>query len=259
FLRTLNDTIAAEQPGCFTIAEESTAWPGVTHPTSEGGLGFALKWNMGWMHDTLGYFAREPVHRRFHHDELTFAMLYEHRERFVNPLSHDEVMHGKRSLLEKMPGDEWQKLANLRLLLAYQYTRPGKQLLFMGTELAPYTEWNHDASLDWHLGEEPSRRAFAHFVATLGAVYRAEPCFWRTDPDDATFAWIDCNDRDASVVSYQRRDGDAYVVVVLNLTPVPRPAYRIGIPRAGRHRVVLDSDASEFGGSGHLRVSAVET
>jgi 1,4-alpha-glucan branching enzyme len=256
FLRNLNDTIAAEQPGCFTIAEESTAWPGVTHPTSEGGLGFALKWNMGWMHDTLGYFAREAVHRRFHHDELTFAMLYEYRERFVNPLSHDEVVHGKRSLLEKMPGDEWQKLANLRLLLAYQYTRPGKQLLFMGTELAPYNEWNHDASLDWHLGELPSRRGLARFLTALGALYLAQPCLWHGDPDGASFAWIDCTDRDASVVSYQRRDGDAHVVVVLNLTPVPRPAYRVGMPHAGRYRVLLDSDATDFAGSG-LRSDAV--
>jgi 1,4-alpha-glucan branching enzyme len=251
FLRDLNDTIAVEQPGCFTIAEESTAWPGVTHPTSEGGLGFSLKWNMGWMHDTLGYFAREAVHRRFHHDELTFAMLYEHRERFVNPLSHDEVVHGKRSLLEKMPGDEWQKLANLRLLLAYQYTRPGKQLLFMGTELAPYAEWNHDGSLDWHLGEQPARRGFAHFLATLGAFYQSRSCFWRSDPDADGFAWIDCADRDASVVSFQRRDGDAHVVVVLNLTPVPRPGYRVGVPTHAAYALRLDSDAAEFGGSGH--------
>ncbi|MEO6025251.1 MAG: 1,4-alpha-glucan branching protein GlgB [Candidatus Binatia bacterium] len=251
FLRTLNDTIAADQPGCFTIAEESTAWPGVTHPTREGGLGFALKWNMGWMHDTLGYFAREPVHRRHHHDELTFAMLYEHRERFVNPLSHDEVVHGKRSLLEKMPGDTWQKLANLRLLLAYQYTRPGKQLLFMGTELAPHHEWNHDASLEWHLADDPARRGLARFLAELGALYQAQPCLWRTDPDGSGFAWIDCADRDSSIVSYERRDGAAHLVVVLNLTPVPRDSYRIGIPGSGDYVVRLDSDASEFGGSGH--------
>jgi len=251
FLRNLNDTIAAEQPGCFTVAEESTAWPGVTHPTSAGGLGFALKWNMGWMHDTLGYFAREPVHRRFHHDELTFAMLYEHHERFVNPISHDEVVHGKGSLLAKMPGDEWQKLANLRLLLAYQYTRPGKQLLFMGAELAPYGEWNHDVSLDWHLAEDPSRQGLARFLAALGALYQAHPCLWRTDPDPSTFAWIDCNDRDSSIVSYQRRDGDAHLVVVLNLTPIPRDTYRVGMPGAGPYVIRLTSDAHEFGGTGY--------
>ena len=259
FLRALNDTIAAEHPGCCTIAEESTAWPGVTHPTTAGGLGFTLKWNMGWMHDTLGYFAREPVHRRFHHDELTFAMLYEHRERFVNPLSHDEVVHGKRSLLEKMPGDEWQKLANLRLLFAYQYTRPGKQLLFMGTELAPAHEWNHDASLDWHLGEQPSRQGMGRFLAALGELYRTTPCFWRGDPDGASFAWIDCADREASIVSYQRRDGDEHAVVVLNLTPVPRTSYRVGVPRAGRYHVALDSDAVEFGGSGYARMTTLAT
>ena len=186
-------------------------------------------------------------------------MLYEHRERFVNPLSHDEVVHGKRSLLEKMPGDEWQKLANLRLLFAYQYTRPGKQLLFMGTELAPAHEWNHDASLDWHLGEQPSRQGMGRFLAALGELYRTTPCFWRGDPDGASFAWIDCADREASIVSYQRRDGDEHAVVVLNLTPVPRTSYRVGVPRAGRYHVALDSDAVEFGGSGYARMTTLAT
>ena len=251
FLRALTDTIALEQPGCFTVAEESTAWPGVTRPTRDGGLGFTLKWNMGWMHDTLAYFAREPIHRRWHHDELTFAMLYEHSEHFVNPLSHDEVVHGKRSLLGKMPGDEWQQLANLRALLAYQYTRPGKQLLFMGTELAPTSEWNHDASLDWHLAGDPARQGLARFLAALGGLYQAHSCLWRTDPDPETFAWIDCSDRDASVVAYQRRDGDAHLVIVLNLTPLPRGAYRIGLPSPGPYVVRVSSDAAEFGGSGY--------
>ncbi len=259
FLRALNDTIALEQPGCFTVAEESTAWPGVTRPTRDGGLGFTLKWNMGWMHDTLAYFAREAVHRRWHQDELTFAMLYEHSERFVNPISHDEVVHGKRSLLGKMPGDEWQKLANLRTLLAYQYTRPGKQLLFMGTELAPYSEWNHDASLDWHLAGDPARQGLARFLAALGGLYQAHPCLWRTDPDPETFAWIDCSDRDASVVAYQRRDGAAHLVVVLNLTPVPRAPYRIGLPSAGPYVVRVSSDAPEFGGSGYPLQPLIET
>ena len=251
FLRALNDTIALEQPGCFTVAEESTAWPGVTRPTRDGGLGFTLKWNMGWMHDTLGYFAREAIHRRWHHDELTFAMLYEHSEHFVNPISHDEVVHGKRSLLCKMPGDEWQKFANLRTLLAYQYTRPGKQLLFMGTELAPHSEWNHDTSLDWHLAGDPARQGLARFLAALGGLYQAHTCLWRTDPDPETFAWIDCSDRDASVVAYQRRDGAAHLVIVLNLTPVPRAPYRIGLPSPGPYVVRVSSDAVEFGGSGY--------
>ena len=168
--------VARKHPGAFTIAEESTDWPGVTRPAHEGGLGFTFKWNMGWMHDTLRFFARDPSHRRWHHDELTFAMLYEYDERFVNPLSHDEVVHEKRSLLAKLPGDEWQKLANLRLLLAYQWTRPGKILDFMGTELAPPTEWNHDRSLDWHLAGEPPRAGLMRFMAALGRAYHAEPC-----------------------------------------------------------------------------------
>ncbi len=210
------------------------------------------------MHDTLAYFARDPIHRRFHHDELTFAMLYEYSERFIMPLSHDEVVHLKGSLLEKMPGDEWQKLANLRLLLAYMFTRPGKKLLFMGTELAPYDEWNHDASLDWHLAAQPSRQGLARFLAALGALYQATPCLWRGDPDGTSFAWIDCADRDSSIVSYQRRDGAGHVVVLLNLTPVPRSAYRIGVPSAGRYHIRLDSDALEFGGSGYRRESSVQ-
>ncbi|NIM50381.1 MAG: 1,4-alpha-glucan branching enzyme, partial [Gemmatimonadales bacterium] len=165
FLKTFNEVVGAEQPDCVTIAEESTAWTGVSRPTWEGGLGFHFKWNMGWMHDTLEYFKKDPVHRKWHLDELTFAMLYEYSERFVMPLSHDEVVHGKGSLLNKMPGDLWQKFANLRLLLTYQYTRPGKKLLFMGTELAPWNEWNHDASLDWHLADDPMRQAFTRFLA----------------------------------------------------------------------------------------------
>ncbi|HKI96265.1 MAG TPA: 1,4-alpha-glucan branching protein GlgB [Gemmatimonadales bacterium] len=250
FLRAMNDTVHAECPGCFTVAEESTAWPGVTRATSEGGLGFTFKWNMGWMHDTLEYFKHDPVHRRYHHDELTFAMLYEYSERFVMPLSHDEVVHGKGSLLAKMPGDFWQQLANLRLLLAYQYTRPGKPLLFMGTEFAPPGEWSHDRSLDWHLAAEPARAAFGTFVAALGACYAEIPPFWRRDPDPEGYAWIDADDRANSVIAYLRQDGAAHVVVVLNFTPVPRADYRIGLPAEGPYTVRLNSDAPEFGGSG---------
>jgi 1,4-alpha-glucan branching enzyme len=250
FLRALNDSVAAECPGTMVIAEESTAWPGVTRPTAVGGLGFTFKWNMGWMHDTLDYFSHDPAHRAWHHERLTFAMLYEWGERYVNPLSHDEVVHGKRSLLEKMPGDEWQKFANLRLLLAYQYTRPGKVLLFMGTELAPWREWNHQRSLDWHLAEDPRRAGLSRFMADLGRLTRDTPALWRGDPDPESFAWIDCTDRQNSVVSFVRRDGDAHVVVVLNLTPVPRDDYRIGLPRAGAYRQLLNGDDSGYGGSG---------
>jgi 1,4-alpha-glucan branching enzyme len=249
FFRALNEVIRIEYPGCMTIAEESTSWPGVTQPTSQGGLGFTFKWNMGWMHDTLSYFSRDPVHRRYHQDTLTFAMLYEHSERFVMPLSHDEVVHGKGSLLNKMPGDVWQKFANLRLLLAYQFTRPGKMLLFMGTELAPEREWSHETSLDWHLADDPQRAALQEYLADLGRLYLELPELWRKDPDPEGFAWIDCSDRDNSVISYVRRDGERHVVVVLNLTPVPRENYRIGAPRAGTYIERLSSDDRRYGGS----------
>ncbi len=275
FLRATNQVIAEEHPGCFAVAEESTAWPGVTRPVSDGGLGFTFKWNMGWMHDTLLYFGKDSVHRRFHHDQLTFAMLYEYTERFIMPLSHDEVVHGKGSLLQKMPGDLWQKFANLRLLLAYQYTRPGKKLLFMGAELAPQAEWNHDASLDWHLAEgnvsEPRhscraesplspvspgdawRKGLQAFMEQLGALYHASPCLWAADHDPTGFAWIDCNDRDNSVIAYWRRAQNSHLLSVLNLTPVPRENYRIGAPFPGRYNTRLCSDDKQFAGSGFGR------
>ena len=249
FLRAMNVTVRTESPGAITVAEESTAWPGVTKPVADGGLGFTFKWNMGWMHDTLQYFALDPVHRSFHHNDLTFAMLYEYSERFIMPLSHDEVVHMKRSLLDKMPGDVWQKFANLRLLLLYLYTRPGKKLLFMGTELAPWEEWNHDVSLDWRLLGDPMRAGFTRFLTELGALYHAQPSLWRDDAEPGGFQWIDVEDRANSVLSWVRRAGDDHVVVVLNLTPVPREEYRIGAPRAGTYVELLSSDAQLFGGS----------
>jgi 1,4-alpha-glucan branching enzyme len=258
-LKHLNAVVQAEQPGCFTVAEESTSWDGVTRAVAHGGLGFSFKWNMGWMHDTLRYFARDPVHRGFHQDELTFAQLYEHSERFIMPLSHDEVVHGKGSLFEKMPGDPWQKLANLRLLLAYQWTRPGKKLVFMGTELAPPTEWDFRTSLDWRLGDDPARAGLARMIEALGRLYREHACLWRVDPDADGFAWIDCQDREHSVLSYRRRDGDDELVIVLNATPAPRHDYRIGAPRAGGWRLRLSTDAREFGGSGHAPFERAQT
>jgi 1,4-alpha-glucan branching enzyme len=249
FLRQVNTVIRDTRPGCIMVAEESTAWPGVTRPPEAGGLGFTLKWNMGWMHDTLRYFAQDPVHRRYHHDVLTFAMLYEHSERFVMPLSHDEVVHGKGSLYGKMPGDPWQKLANLRLLYTYMYTRPGKQLLFMGGELAQEREWDHDRSLDWHLTDDPNRRGLVRFFEDLGALYRETPPLWRGDPDPEGFAWIDCNDRENSVFTFERRAEGAHVVVVLNCTPVPRDGYRIGVPARTTYRQVFSSDDRRYGGS----------
>ena len=259
FLRQMNEAVRIERPGCFTVAEESTAWPGVTKPTSEGGLGFTFKWNMGWMHDTLQYFALDPIYRRHHHDQLTFAMMYEHSERFIMPLSHDEVVHLKGSLLHKMAGDWWQKFANLRTMCAYHYTRPGKKLLFMGSELAPWTEWNHDRSLDWHLGQDGMHEAFGRYLADLGHVYGEHPALWRHDYGHEGFAWIDVADRENSVLSYVRRDGEDHVVVVLNLTPVPRDHYRIGAPAAGEYRLLLSSDDMRYGGSGFGVVESVRT
>ncbi len=258
FLRTVNAVIHDECPGAFTVAEESTAWGGVSRPPSEGGLGFDFKWNMGWMHDTLGFFTKEPVHRKFHLDQLTFSMLYEYTERFINALSHDEVVHGKGSLIEKMPGDFWQKLANVRLLLAYQFTRPGKQLMFMGTEFAQHKEWNVETSLDWHIAEHPQRKGLQEYIAELGRVYKESSALWRGDPGPESFEWIDCNDKDNTILSYLRRDGADHVIVVLNFTPVPRDEYRIGVPNAGRYIEKLSSDDLRFGGSEFQTRTVVE-
>jgi 1,4-alpha-glucan branching enzyme len=257
FLQLLNSTLAEEHPGCFTVAEESTSWPRVTGPVSEGGLGFTFKWNMGWMHDTLDYFAKDPVHRRFHHERLTFGMIYEYSEHFIMPLSHDEVVHGKGTLLAKMPGDEWQRFANLRSLLAYQYTRPGKPLLFMGSELGSTREWNHDSSLDWHLESRPLNGGLMRYMADLGGVFRGRSELWRTDQDPAGFSWLDADDHDHSIYSYLRRDGDRIVLVYLNLTPVPRVDYRSGAPVAGRYTMLLSSDDPKYGGSGYGLVPEV--
>jgi 1,4-alpha-glucan branching enzyme len=259
FLKQFTETVHAEAPGCVTIAEESTAWAGVTTPVNEGGLGFTFKWNMGWMHDTLTYFSHDPVHRRFHHDQLTFAMLYEYSERFIMPLSHDETVHLKGSLLSKMPGDEWQKLANLRVMLAYMFTRPGKKLLFMGTELAPWSEWNHDTSLDWHLRDVPNRSAFGRFLARLGTVYKQEPSLWRDDATWEGFSWIDVADKENSVIAYVRRAGQSHVVVLLNLTPVPRERYRVGVPENARYVRLLSTDDVDWGGSGYAAFDSIES
>ena len=249
FLREVNEAVRNDAPGCMTVAEESTAWPGVTAPASEGGLGFTFKWNMGWMHDTLKYFESDPLYRQFHQGQLTFAMVYEYSERFVMPLSHDEVVHLKKSLLGKMPGDEWQKFANLRAMLAYQYTRPGKKLLFMGTELAQGGEWNHDTSLDWHLAEQPMHARFGVFMEELGRMYLELPQLWRHDHDPSGFHWVDVADEQHSVLSFTRCDGNENALVVLNLTPVPHEEYRIGVPCAGDWVERLNSDAPRFGGS----------
>ena len=249
FIRQMNEAVYAKFPGCFTIAEESTAWPGVSRPTYLGGLGFGFKWNMGWMHDTLRYFNKDPIYRKWHHNELTFSMLYAYSENFILPLSHDEVVHGKGSLLSKMPGDRWQKFANLRALLSYMYTHPGKKLLFMGTELAPDSEWDFNSGLDWHLLSDPDRQAFSRFLRDLGNLYLRERCLWQEDTNPIGFSWIDCKDSEHSVFSYIRRAGDDYLVCVLNLTPVPRFGYRIGVPERISYKEIFNSDLDCYGGS----------
>lgn len=251
FLRRLNELVYSNCPAAVTIAEESTAWPMVSRPTYLGGLGFGYKWNMGWMHDTLGYISKEPIHRKFHHDRLTFGLLYAFSENFILPLSHDEVVHGKGSLLGKMPGDRWQKFANLRAYYAFMYTQPGKKLLFMGGEFAQEREWNHDESLDWHLFGDPLHAGVRQLVHDLNWLYRGKPALHERDCEPDGFSWIDCNDSDASVIAYTRRGVDShdFVVVVCNFTPVVRRGYKIGVPRAGRYREILNTDSNHYGGT----------
>ncbi len=251
FLKEFNALVHREHPGVLTIAEESTAWPGVSRPTYVGGLGFSLKWNMGWMHDMLAYFSKEPVHRRFHQNHITFGLLYAFSENFVLVLSHDEVVHGKRALLDKMPGDLWQRFGNLRALYAFMYGHPGKKLLFMGGEFGQWWEWNHDTSLQWHLLEHESHRGLQRLVRDLNRLYRSEPALHQVDFTWAGFQWIDFNDELHSVIAFIRRaeDASAFIVCVCNLTPVPRHGYRIGVPVPGWYREVLNSDASVYGGS----------
>jgi 1,4-alpha-glucan branching enzyme len=250
FLRRMNEVVYGEHPGAMTIAEESTAWPMVSRPVYLGGLGFGYKWNMGWMHDTLRFISKDPIHRRYHHDDLTFGMLYAFHENFVLPLSHDEVVHGKGSIFGRMPGDPWQRFANLRAYYAFMWTHPGKKLLFMGQEFAQEREWNHDESLDWTVLEQPMHQGVRTLVRDLNRLYRTEPALHDLDTEPGGFAWIDCNDRDNSVVSYLRRgrDPDTYVVVVCNFTPVVRRGYRIGVPGAGFHAEVLNTDSQWYGG-----------
>jgi 1,4-alpha-glucan branching enzyme len=249
FLKRLNETTHATCPGTVTMAEESTAWPQVSRPTYTGGLGFTFKWNMGWMHDTLSYVSKDPVHRRFHHNLLTFGPVYAFTENFVLPLSHDEVVHGKRSLLDKMPGDDWQRFANLRLLFTYQWTYPGKKLLFMGGEFGQPREWSHHGSLPWHLADEPRHAGVRALVRDLNRVYRSMPALHRLDHDSSGFQWLSWQDDAHSVLCYLRKNGDEHAVVVLNFTPVPRFGYRVGVPQQGRYREILSSDSRHYGGS----------
>jgi len=252
FLKRFNEEVYKEFPGVQTIAEESTAWPMVSRPTYVGGLGFGMKWNMGWMHDTLTYMAKDSIYRKFHHHELTFSMLYAFTENYVLPLSHDEVVHGKGSLVNKMPGDDWQKLANLRLLCAYQYFHPGKKLFFMGGEIAQWSEWSHDRSLDWHLTQWDRHSGIQQLMADLNHLYRALPALHELDFDPLGFEWIDCNDWENSILTFIRKGSspDEIVLVGCNFTPIPREAYRVGVPKNGYWKEICNSDAAEYGGSG---------
>jgi 1,4-alpha-glucan branching enzyme len=251
FLRRFNTEVYKTYADTQTIAEESTSWPGVSRPTYLGGLGFGMKWDMGWMNDTLKYMNLDPVHRKYHHNQLTFRMIYAFQENFVLPLSHDEVVHGKSSILGRMPGDLWQKFANLRLLLAYQYAQPGKKLLFMGTEFGQWSEWSHDNSLDWHLLELSSHHEVQRWVTDLNQAYRNERSLHELDCDPNGFEWIDCNDADQSMLAFLRKPGDGTeaILVVLNFTPVPRLDYRVGVPWAGEWKEILNSDAKTYGGA----------
>jgi 1,4-alpha-glucan branching enzyme len=261
FLKQLNEVVHDEHPGVLMLAEESTAWPGVSQPVYLGGLGFGFKWNMGWMHDTLSYFSKDPVYRRYHHNNLTFSLMYAWSENFVLPLSHDEVVHGKSSLIGKMPGDKWRRLANLRSLFAYMWAHPGKQLLFMGGEIGQEREWSHDWALDWHVLDDPAHRGLQKMVSDLNKVYRATPALWELDFTPDGFQWIDANDADNNVISFFRKAADGSVLVcVANLSPMPRTEFRVGLPKPGEYAEVLNTDAAPYGGTntGNLGTVAAE-
>jgi len=249
FLRQLNTVVHDQHPGALVIAEESTDWPMVSRPVHLGGLGFSMKWNMGWMHDTLLYFSKDPVHRHYHHDQLTFSILYQFNENFMLPFSHDEVVHGKGSMLDKMPGDEWQRSANLRLLYTYQFTHPGKKLLFMGSEFGHGREWGFDRTLDWGLLDRPQHQGILALVRDLNHLYREASALHQHDFDWTGFAWIDCHDAAQSVLTYLRQSDESTLVVALNFTPVPRYDYHIGVPQSGHYREIFNSDSGYYGGS----------
>ena len=260
FLQETNATAYRRTPGVMMIAEESTAWPGVTRPTDAGGLGFGLKWNMGWMNDSLRYVAEEPINRRYHHHEITFSMVYAYSEQFVLPISHDEVVHGKGSLYGKMPGDDWRKRAGVRSFLAYQWSHPGKQLLFMGSEIAQHAEWNEAASLDWAGLGDPGKAGVQRLVRDLNDLYRRTPALWALDHDPAGFEWLDAEDADHNVLAFLRRDGAGnQVAVVVNFAGTPHEGYRLALPHGGRWREVLNTDAEVYGGSGVGNLGEVES
>ena len=261
FLRTLNEHVYQSFPDAMTIAEESTAWPQVSRPTYVGGLGFGLKWNMGWMHDVLGYMSQDPVFRSYHHNQITFGLVYAFSENFILPLSHDEVVYGKGSLIRKMPGDDWQKFANLRLLFGFMFGHPGKKLLFMGGEFGQWSEWNHDTSLDWHLLANPAHAGLKRWLRDLNTLYRGQPSLCELDFDSAGFSWVDCKDYQRSVISFLRRgrDSEDETLFVCNFTPVAHQNYRLGVPKDGHWNELLNSDAPLYGGSGQGNFGGLST
>jgi 1,4-alpha-glucan branching enzyme len=260
FLRRLNEVVYLSFPDTQTMAEESTSWPMVSRPTFLGGLGFGLKWDMGWMHDTLVHLSREPIHRLYHHHELTFRAVYAFSENFILPLSHDEVVYGKKAMVEKFPGDDWQKFATLRLLLAYMYTQPGKKLLFMGVEIAQRSEWSHEGQLEWDLLDSELHRGVQQVTTDLNRVYAGEPALHELDCDPRGFEWAVANDAANSVAAYFRRsEEDETLLVAINLTPVPRHMYRIGVPAPGRWAEILNTDSEIYGGSGQGNLGGVDT
>ncbi len=252
FMQDLNESLYVKFPDVQTIAEESTAWPMVTRPVYTGGLGFGMKWNMGWMHDTLGYFSHEPIHRSYHHNQMTFSIMYAFNENFMLSLSHDEVVHGKGSLINKMPGDNWQKFANLRTLFGFMFAHPGKKLHFMGMEIGQWNEWNHQTSLDWHLLDDDFHKGLQFFMKDLNSVYKRYPALYENDFTEAGFKWIDANDAPNSTLSFMRfdKEKEQVVIVVANFTPIPRHNYRIGVPKDAKWNEILNSDAVQYGGGG---------
>lgn len=261
FIKRFNEAVYKEFPDVQTVAEESTAWPMVSRPTYLGGLGFEMKWNMGWMHDSLDYFSKDPIHRKYHHNQLTFSIWYAFSENFILPLSHDEVVHGKGSLLGKMPGDDWQKVANLKLLLGYMFGHPGKKLLFMGGEFGQWSEWHHDESLQWDLLQYPPHRGIQKWVQDLNRFYRSEPALYELDFDNAGFEWVDFRDWEKSVITFLRKGKttDDIILVALNFTPVPRLNYRVGVPCKGLWREILNSDSEVYEGTGYGNYGGLET
>jgi 1,4-alpha-glucan branching enzyme len=260
FLKKFNETVYQEFPGVQTFAEESTSWPMVSRPTYVGGLGFGYKWNMGWMNDTLSYFQKEPIYRKFHHNQLTFSIWYAFNENFVLPLSHDEVVHGKSSLLQKMPGDEWQKFANLRLLFGYMFAHPGKKLMFMGSELGQKAEWDHDRGLDWHLLEKEPNRCLNKWIADLNRLYANEPSLYQLDFSSQGFAWINSQDADNSVIIFMRYSREnKSLLAAFNFTPVPRYDYRINVPQPGTWEELINSDSEIYGGSNQGNMGELRT